>query len=172
MPNLARAEGPLLEQILAATHAHWHDGLDRSGYDRLYAAQLATPWGRAHLSRWALVDGDEVLTSAKVYDLDAMLDGRPIRIGGIGAVFTHSAHRRRGAARELMTRLLDRMSASGVDAAMLFSEIGPDYYARLEFEAVPIDDLTLRVIEDERRGAPATLVRTGDERDVDDVVEM
>ena len=55
-------------------------------------------------SRLALVDGDEVLASAKVYRFDAVLDGRPLRIAGLGAVFTSPASRRRGAARELIER--------------------------------------------------------------------
>src|SRR5437660_623715 len=137
MAVLARAEGPLLQQILDASHDIWHDGLDRSAYGRWYAAQLATAWGRAHIERWALVDGDQVLTSAKIYRLDATLDGRPIRVAGIGAVFTQPAQRGRGAARDLLARLLDRAAADGVDAALLFSEIGADYYARLGFDVLP-----------------------------------
>jgi len=172
MAILARAEGPLLQQVLDASFGIWHDGLDRQGYGRWYAAQLATSWGRTHLDRWALVDRDDVLASAKIYTFDAVLDGRPIRIAGVGAVFTQPAHRRRGAARELLTRLLDRAAAGGVDAALLFSEIGADYYARLGFEAVPTRNLAVRVIEDTRHGAPATMVRAGDERDLADIVAM
>src|SRR5262245_43751138 len=115
MAVLARAEGTLLHQILDASYEIWHDGLSRQAYERWYAAQVATAWGRAHLDRWALVDGDEVLASAKIYHLPAVLDGRAIRIAGIGAVFTQPAHRRRGAARELLSRLLDRAAADGVD---------------------------------------------------------
>lgn len=172
MADLVRAEGPLLDQILAASYDLWHDGLDRSSYARWYAAQLGTRWGRSHIERWALVDGGDVLTSAKVYSFDAVLDGRAVRIAGIGAVFTHPAQRRRGAAHELLTRVLDRASSDGVDLAMLFSEIGPDYYARLGFEPIATLDLSLRVIEDQRRGAPATMVRAGDDRDLAELASM
>lgn len=172
MPILAPAEGPLLEQILDGTHEIWHGGLDRQAHGRYHAAQLATAWGRAHLERWALVEDDQVLSSAKIYDLAGVLDGRAIRLAGISAVFTPPAHRGRGAARDLVSRLIDRAAADGGDAALLFSAIGPDYYARLGFEVVPTRDLTVRVIEDARRGAPATMVRAGDERDLADVVAM
>ena len=170
--ELVLAEGAVLQRILDATHVIWHDGLDRTNYERWYRAQLATPWGRLHLSRWALVAGGDFLASAKLYDLDATLDGRAIRVAGIGAVFTHEAHRGQGAARELIERLLDRKSREGADAALLFSEIGPEYYARLGFEVVPTFDLRLSVVEDPRRGAPATLVRAGDDRDLHDLVAM
>ena len=100
------------------------------------------------------------------------LDGRAIRIAGIGAVFTQPAHRGRGAARDLLSRLLDRAAAGGVDLALLFSEIGPDYYARLGFETIATFDRQLRVTESPRHGAPMTMVRGGDERDLRDIVSI
>lgn len=165
MADFASAEGPVLEQILDATYEIWHEGLDRRAYARYYAAQLATPWGRTHLTRLALLDRGEVQASAKLYTFDATLDGRSIRVAGLGAVFTQPAHRKRGAARELIERLLERASAEGADVALLFSEIGPDYYARLGFIPIATSDLQIRVVESERYGAPATWVRGGDDRD-------
>ena len=135
MTKLVDAEGPVLDRILDDTYEIWNDGLTRRAYGRLYAAQRATPLGKAHLERLALVDGDEVLASAKVYRFDAVLDGRPMQVAGIGAVFTSPASRRRGAARELIERVLERATGDGADVALLFSEIGPDYYARLGFAA-------------------------------------
>ena len=172
MPNLVDAEGPILERILGDTYNIWHDGLTRPAYGRFYAAQVATPWGRAHLCRLALVEGEEVLASAKLYAFEAVLDGRPIKVAGIGAVFTPPAGRRRGAARDLIERLLERAAADGADLALLFSEIGPGYYARLGFDAVVTADRQLRVAESTRYGAPMTMVRGGDDRDLGDIVSM
>src|SRR5262249_27239438 len=169
---IAPATGELLEQTLDATYPHWHDGLSRAAYGRWFTAQLATPWGRTHLTRWALVDDDRVLGSAKLYSFDATLDGRGVRLAGIGAVFTLPEYRGRGVARELMTQLMHRAARDGADAALLFSEIGPSYYERLGFATIPTTDLSLRVIEDDRRGAPATMVRAGDDRDIADIVGM
>ena len=99
-----------------------------------------------------------------------MLDGQPIAVAGIGAVFTSPASRGRGAARELIERLLERAAADGADLALLFSEIGPDYYARLGFEPIATIDRRLRVTESTRYGAPMTMVRGGDDRDLEDIV--
>jgi len=170
--ELVPAEGPILDEILTATFDVWHEGLSRRAYDRYYTAQLATPWGRSALRRWALVDAGAVLASAKVYQFSGVLDGQSIRIAGLGAVFTQPAHRGRGYARMLVDRILERAAADGADLALLFSEIGPDYYARLEFSVIPRSDLTLTVVESDRRGAPATLVRAGEDRDVNDLVAM
>lgn len=172
MADLALAEGPLLSAILDETYNIWCEGLTPVAYRRYYTAQLATAWGRRHLRRFALVDGTGVLASAKEYVFDAVLDGLPARVVGLGAVFTQPAHRGRGAARELIERLLGRAAADGADLALLFSEIGEDYYARLGFEAIPIPEVALRVRESERHGAPATLVRFAEDRDLADIAAM
>ena len=101
------ATGPVLEQVLADTHGLWSDGLSRENYGKAWSAQLKSPWGRQHLDRVALIDGPHVLSSAKRYDLSVRFDGRIRRVLGIGAVFTASAHRGRGCARELITRMLE-----------------------------------------------------------------
>jgi len=172
MSQLVPAHGILIDHILDGTHELWHDGLARQPYGRFWQAQLATAWGRRSLTRWALVDGERLLCSAKLYTLDALLDGRAVKIAGIGAVFTPIPERGRGAAADLLTRLTEHVSRNGYDAALLFSEIGPDYYARLGFVAVPLADLTLLVVEDDRRGAPMMMVRSGEDRDLADIAAI
>jgi len=173
MVELVRADaGPVLDAIIDASFDLWHDGLSRQAYGRYYQAQQKTPWARDRLRRVALVDGSTVLASAKIYCIDATLDGAAIRVAGLGAVFTQPAARRRGAARELIERILDSEAASGADLALLFSEIGPDYYARLGFEAVERTRSELRIAQSERHGAPMTMVRAGEERDLNDIALM
>lgn len=172
MTELVAVLGRDVEPILDATFDIWNEGLSRAAYSRYWYAQLATPWARAHLTRHALVRSGEICASAKLYEFDAMLDGRALRVGGIGAVFTMPAHRGRGAGREILARVVDLAAARGADAALLFSEIGPDYYARAGFEVIARCDQTLRVVEDRRRGAPATMVRAGDDRDLPAVASM
>ena len=172
MAILVDAEGAILEQILDDTYSTWHDGLSRPAYGRFSAAQAGTSWGRAHLRRLALVDGDKLLASAKLYAFDAVLDGGPVKVAGIGAVFTAAASRGRGVARKLVERMLERAGADGADLALLFSEIGPDYYARLGFAAIATIDRQLLVTESTRYGAPATMVRGGDDRDLAAIVAM
>jgi GNAT superfamily N-acetyltransferase len=169
---IVAAEGAILDQILSATFDTWHEGLSKDAYPRYYKGQLATAWGRANLRRWALVNGGDVLASVKTYAFDAVLDGREIRVVGYGAVFTQPRHRGRGHARALLQQMMQRAIEERYDAALLFSEIGADFYARLGFVPIPTCDLTLRVREDARRGAPATLVRVGDDRDLADIAAM
>jgi GNAT superfamily N-acetyltransferase len=172
MATIVLAEGGVLDRILDDTFPIWNDGLSRRAYARFYLAQTETAWGRAHLQRFALMEGDDVLASAKAYRFDATLDGRAVQVLGIGAVFTTPSARRRGVAGELLNRLLERAGGEGVDLALLFSEIDPAYYQRLGFEAIQTMDRRLRVIESTRYGAPMTMVRGGDARDYADIVGL
>ena len=163
--------GQILEQVLNDTFPLWNDGLSRDGYGKAWAAQLKTPWGRHHLDRVALVDGPHVLSSAKRYDLSLRIDGRIRRVLGIGAVFTATAHRGRGCARELVTRMLDTAVTEGQEFAMLFSEIAPAFYEQLDFVPVPLLESSIEV-DQKRGGAPAMLVRSGDDKDIPAIAEM
>jgi GNAT superfamily N-acetyltransferase len=169
--RLVTAEGALLEQILDDTFTIWNEGLTRAAYSRWNAAQLRTRWGQAHLQRFALVDEQGMLLStAKRYRFDARLDGRAIRLCGLGAVFTPVDLRGHGYATVLLEQLLDRERRDGVELAALFSEIGPTFYQRLGFAPVPLDEMTVGVVR--KNGAPATLVRAGEERDFPAIAAM
>jgi predicted N-acetyltransferase YhbS len=169
--HVVPATGAVLAQVLDDTFSLWNDGLSRENYAKAWLAQLKTPWGQPHLDRVALVDGPHVLASAKRYDLSLRLDGRIRRALGIGAVFTATAHRGRGFARELIVRMLDTAVTEGQEFAMLFSEIDPAFYERLDFVPVPLVESRIEV-DRKRGGAPAMLVRSGDERDLPSIVEM
>src|SRR6476469_6597081 len=101
MPELIRAAGPLDERILNETYPIWNEGLTLDYYKRWNDVQMRTAWGKEHLWRVALVDGDDVLASAKWYRLECSLSGTPRLVLGIGAVFTPERHRGKGHAREL-----------------------------------------------------------------------
>jgi GNAT superfamily N-acetyltransferase len=165
------AEGPLLDQIVSLTFDIWNEGLSRRGYAQWNAAQLRTPWGRTHLHRLALLDDDgRLLATAKRYRFRVRLDGRVGWMAGIGAVFTPPLQRGKGYASRLIERLLEMERDEGALLAGLFSEIGTPFYERLGFAAIPIDEVTVRV--NRRDGAPAMLVRGGDERDLPALAAM
>lgn len=170
MAELLPATGAYLQQILRDTYPLWNDGLDMERYARFWDAQRLTPWGSMHLDRVALVEGGSVVASAKRYDLSARIEGRIRRVLGIGAVFTPPARRGQGAAREILERILEGAEAEGYEYALLFSEIDPSFYERLEFVPVPLLESQLEVTL--KGGSPAVLVRAGDDRDIPAVVEM
>jgi GNAT superfamily N-acetyltransferase len=165
------AVGGVLERILDDTYPIWHDGLSRQNYGRYWTAQRKTSWGEAHLDRVALQDGLHVVASAKRYDLSLRLDGRIRRVMGIGAVFTAPPYRGRGAAKELLARMMDTGEAEGFKYALLFSEIAPRISEQLDFVPVPLTESRLAV--DQKGGRPpAVLVRSGEDRDMPAIAEI
>jgi predicted N-acetyltransferase YhbS len=168
--HVIRAEGAHLEQVLDETFPLWNDGLSRARYADYNAAQLRTPWGARHLERIALVDGDRLLASAKRYRLTLVFDGVEVPAVGIGAVFTSPRDRGRGYARALLEHVIDAAAVEGAGAALLFSEIGTDYYARLGFVAVPLVDADVTV--ERKPGAPAMLVRAVEADDLPHLLDL
>lgn len=164
-------DGPLLGQVLDATFPHWGEGLTRQAYGSWNKAQGLTVWGRAHLARVGLVRDSDVLVSAKRYLFDAQAGDRPIKVLGIGAVFTPDVRRGQGLASALVEAMIEDGRARGCDVALLFSEIGEEYYAGLGFQTVPRDVLTIDVPRN-RLGAAATLVRAGEAQDLPHMAEM
>jgi GNAT superfamily N-acetyltransferase len=169
-PSIVRATGAVLEDLFDQTYPLWGDGLSRKAYAQWNNAQERTVWGRGHLQRLALVDGDRVLATAKRYDLLVTLDGRPVPTVGVGAVFTPPALRGQGYARAMIEALLDRARVGGAELALLFSEIGARYYERLGFSVVSVEtaDIAVHVAP----GAPAVLVRGGEDADAERIAAM
>ncbi len=170
MTDLVPATGDYLEQILRDTYPLWTDGLAPDQYARFWEAQLRTSWGSAHLDRVALVESGRVVCSAKRYALGARIEGRIRRVVGIGAVFTAPEKRGFGLAQRLLDTLLETAEAEGFEYAMLFSEIDPSFYQRLDFVPVPLLESRLEV--QLKGGSPAVLVRAGEDRDIPSVAEM
>ena len=169
--HIVAAEGALLDQILDDAFPVWHEGLTRAAYGQWNAAQQRTPWGREHLRRVALVsEGGTLLASAKRYRFDVRLDDREAWMCGIGALLTPAALRGRGYARQLVEKLVQQERQAGAVCAALFSEIGASFYERCGFRPVPMDEVT--VVVKRKAGAPAMLVRAGEERDLPALAAM
>ena len=158
--------------ILDSTYPLWGEGLSRDAYGRWNQAQLQTTWGRDHLRRVALVREGEVMASAKRYDLTAVVGGESMPVLGIGAVFTPTAHRGQGHAASLLRAMHIDAQARGCRWALLFSEIGPDYYERLGYRAMPQVVQTIAARRDAKRGAPAVLLRSGESSDLPHIAEI
>jgi len=168
---LVAAEGPILEDILDATYPVWNEGLSRDAYARWNAAQLRTAWGSDHLQRFALLDNHgRWVASAKRYLWPIRVDGVDGVMCGVGAVFTRPEERGYGYAGTIIERLIERSRGEGATIAGLFSEIGERFYERLGFRTAPLDEVDVQV--ERKGGAPAMLVRSGEERDLPALAAM
>jgi hypothetical protein len=169
--RLQLADEALRERIQDATFPIWNEGLSRAAYGQWNEAQMRTAWGRERLHRLALVDDEgRWVASAKRYRFGARLDGEAIEMVGVGAVFTPSELRGQSYAPRIIEAMLAGETARGTALATLFSEIGGEYYRRVGFVPVPLEEVTLTVrLKD---GAPAMLVRSGTDADLASMATM
>lgn len=130
MTNLVKLklDYPQSNQVLRRTHKIWSGGLSYFDYQTYFAKQKSSAWGR-HLELYGLVDENaKVLSSAKLYKLKARYRQKQLNLAGIGAVFTAPEERGKGYAAKLISALI-----GDFDGAILFSDIGADFYNRLGF---------------------------------------
>jgi hypothetical protein len=173
MAKVVAAEGAALQRIVATTPLAAYSGLSREAFLKYEAAQAKTAWALSHRRRFALVHAGDVLASAERYDLTGRLDRQPIAICGIASV--HSGGTGvdgRKVESALVEQLLDDARRDGADLALLFPTANRSSPVPHGFEAVPTTDVELTVTESPRYGAPMTLVRGGEDRDLDAIAAM
>lgn len=171
METLILAEGAILERVLQTGHTAASEDLSRHAYGQLDAALMRTAWGRRHRRRFALMEGDDVLASALQYDLAAVLDHQPVRICGIGSIVSKTGDEKRMYAQSLVERLLQQAALDGMAAAVIFCRGTAPSHSE-GFQRVLTTDVALTVEESSRHGAPMTLIRGGEERDLAAIVAM
>ena len=171
MASVIPAVGAVLDRVLDAAHATSSAGLSRHAYSQFDAARLRTAWGRGHQRRFALAEGGDVLASAMQYDLAAVLDRQPVCVCGLAQIVPEPALAAGGPARALVDRLLEQAAHDGAVLALLFSDT-PDEQHLAGFDLVPMTDVEIVVAKPSRRGAPMTLIRGGEERDLPAIVAM
>jgi GNAT superfamily N-acetyltransferase len=170
--QVVAAQGAVLDRVLDGRSRTMSSGLERQAYGRFHAARTKTPWGERGQRTFALVEGETILASAERYSLAGVLDGRAVQVCGIGSLWTGPSGRGVGHAQRLIDALLDTAAADGAEIALLFRQAGADDDGRNEFHDLPLTDLTLRVTESSRRGAPMTMMRGGEERDLAAIAAM
>jgi hypothetical protein len=172
VPIVVRAEGPDLARVLDAAYPASHQGLSRRAFTAADAALRKTAWAADHQRRYALVDGDEVLASAQRYELSGTFARQALRICGIGGVCSNPIHGHADHARALVEHLVDDARRNAADLAIVFASSGSTLPALDGFEVIPTQDVQLTVAASSRYGAPMTLVRGGEDRDLAAIVAM
>ena len=114
----------------------WGGGLSEDRF-QIFQRRLADApeaKDRYRLLGW-FVNG-KLSSGMKAYDLLGSCAGRPLRLLGVGAVFTPPEFRRRGHAADMLRAVMAEYRGRGADAAVLFSDIGTRYYEHLGFRVL------------------------------------
>jgi GNAT superfamily N-acetyltransferase len=121
----------------------WGGGLPQERF-QLFQRRLADApeaKDRYRLLGW-FVQG-ALAAAMKAYDLRAHCAGRPLRILGVGAVYTPPELRRKGHAAAMLRAAMEEAGSGGAHAAVLFSDIGVKYYERLGFRPLESRECTI-----------------------------
>ncbi|HEY2027958.1 MAG TPA: GNAT family N-acetyltransferase [Myxococcales bacterium] len=122
---------------LRGIHPIWGGLLDEARFLAFQRRLAEAPEARGRYRMLGWFEGSRLLSAFKQYDLQGTIAGRPLRIVGIGAVFTPPALRRNGHAFAMLRCAVEDARVSGADGALLFSDIDVRYYERLGF--VPVE---------------------------------
>jgi GNAT superfamily N-acetyltransferase len=134
-----------IAQYCESSLSSWGNGWTLEVYTQRNLGHMARSNGLLHFCG-VLNDQGELLASLKRYQLTISTPKKQnIPAIGIGAVFTREIARRQGAASELLQRVLEEAKQEGIEAALLFSDIKPDFYERLGFVAYEAVDRSLSV---------------------------
>lgn len=172
MRTVVPAAGIDLGRIVSSLPSIAYHGLTREAFAKFDTAQARTTWGLRHRRRLALADGDDLLASAERFDLAGVLDDQPVAICGIAAVFNHGHRPVHDHRRALIERLIEDAQENGADLALLFETANTTSPLPDGFEVLPTTDVELVVVESSRHGAPMTLVRGGEDRDLEAIAAM
>jgi hypothetical protein len=170
-PAIVRADGATLRGVLDNVHAVAPEGLGRAAFATFEAAQAKTTSGQYHQRWYAVVHRDRVLASARRYDLAGVLDGEPARVCGIGSAVAGPSGDA-GDVRELLTHVVGEAEREGANIALLFGPASMTSAVPSGFQSIAMVDLELGVAQSPRHGAPMTLVRGGEDRDLAAIVAM
>ena len=172
VPTVIAAQGAILDRVLDATCRIAGNGLDRRAYGRFYAARMKTSWGARYQRTFALVEGADILASAERYDLAGVVDGRSLRVCAISSLWAEPSRLGATHARTLVDMLLADAVRKSAEIALLFSSGNVGEQLGSAFQAIPMTELTLSVTQSPPHGAPMTMVRGGEERDLAAIVAM
>lgn len=139
-----------IDAILSHTQALWGDGLPLAAYREFVGSLMQTGWAKTSPGNYRFLvlkesEKGDSLAALKLYRFGARLLGERISVSGVGAVFTLPACRRRGHAAQMLRLAHGIMRQRGDALSLLFSEIGPDYYARQGYRRLPSCEAWIRV---------------------------
>jgi GNAT superfamily N-acetyltransferase len=122
----------------------WGGGLDGARYVLYQQRLLRSPEAEGRYRLVGRFGPDGVLLSGlKTYRVLGQLGPRRLQLVAIGALFTPPEARRQGHAAALLEAVLAQSAAAGVEAALLFSDVGTELYEPLGFRPLESRESTI-----------------------------
>jgi hypothetical protein len=141
----------------------WGGGLEEPRFIAFQRRLADSPEARDRYRLLGWFPSGAMVSAMKAYDLRGSCAGRPLRLLGIGAVFTPPELRRRGHAAAMLRAAMDEHRGNGAQAAVLFSDIDTDYYRRLGFRLLESRECSVDAAQLPRAGGGFRSAMAGDE---------
>jgi hypothetical protein len=141
----------------------WGGGLEEPRFIAFQRRLADSPEARDRYRLLGWFPSGAMVSAMKVYHLRGSCAGRPLRLLGIGAVFTPPELRRRGHAAAMLRAAMDEHRGNGAQAAVLFSDIDTDYYRRLGFRLLESRECNVNAAQLPRAGGGFRSAMAGDE---------
>ena len=125
------------------------------GHERYTAYLHGDPSYELGQTRVVVVDG-EIVATLRIWDRTIRVGATAVKMGGIGGVGTHPAHRRRGYASAMLRDASDWMRSRGYLTSVLFTEVASQFYRRHGWASVPMPGFRIG-----RPGGGATIPAPG-----------
>lgn len=134
------------EQVYAAqemTHSIWGEGRTLDSRLEDLRSQMNFMSKRMLSMSGLLDEKGKLVSSLKRYNVPLMWKHKSIPCIGLGAIFTPDSERGKGYAKELILSTIKDAQKSGAEAIILYSDIGPSYYAQLGFKELNGRDMLI-----------------------------
>ncbi len=162
MKYVSRLNPDQIGQALKNSLAFWSGG---KTYAQVIAKFTALRGDEKILSMAGILDHDENVTgSLKRYFFDLDSPDGPIKAIALGAIYTREEFRNRGIAKTLIQNVLEEAKQT-CDAAILFSDIGTEYYEKFGFQS--LQDLRWMADAKTLLGGPTLNIRLAEKKDTD-----
>lgn len=145
LENLTSSE---IELVQRDSHDLWSGGVSLEA--RILKVHALLSYPDRPFRYLGLKSGDFVHCSAKIYECEAQLHDAPLRLLGVGALFTDPKKRGQGIASQMVREIANLARVGGYHGAYLWSDIGVDFYRSLEFHEIPIRQVSYKVHVDEK----------------------
>ena len=148
---------------LRGIHPIWGGLLDETRFLAFQRRLADAPEAADRYRMLGWFEGGKMLSALKIYELQGASAGRPLKVIGIGAVYTPPALRRKGHAFAMLQDALGQAKQSGAHAALLFSDIDVTYYERLGFRPVESRESSVEISQLPRPAGGFRPAMAGDE---------
>ncbi len=140
--------------VLEQSKSVWGHGISLEEYVEYHNLIRNHPWSRKNFQHLVLIDDQgEIFSSCKVYHHRVRIGSEFFPLAGIGAVFTPPPYRGLNYASQMLEYLMDEIQDQGFELALLFTDIGPEFYSRFGFRLFFKSD-PVYLFEEQGRASP------------------